>query len=152
MGWGSVDPEVPVTDHPAPLLTPARVLAATGVVAVIAALTLAPRAIAWPARSLALDVLERLPSAWTEVLFGGGIDVTLNVGFFIPLGAAVALLLPLRWAPASVAMGGGRVGHGRDRPDRHPRTRARSGRCRGQHRGRADRDRRRRRGEAARAR
>lgn len=94
-----------MTDHPAPLLTPARVLAATGVVAVIAALTLAPRAIAWPARSLALDVLDRLPSAWTGVLFGGGIDVALNVGFFIPLGAAVALLLPLRWAPASVAMG-----------------------------------------------
>ncbi|MFF7681155.1 VanZ family protein [Microbacterium sp. NPDC007973] len=94
-----------MTDRRAPLLTPARVLGATGVLAVTAALTLAPRSIAWPARSLALDVLDRLPPVWTEALFGGGIDVALNVGFFIPLGAAVALLLPLRWAPASVVLG-----------------------------------------------
>ncbi|SDO61771.1 VanZ like family protein [Microbacterium sp. ru370.1] len=94
-----------MTERSAPLLTPARVLSATGILAVIAALTLAPRAIAGPARALALGVLDRLPSPWTDVLFGGGTDVALNIGFFIPLGAAVALLLPLRWAPASVLMG-----------------------------------------------
>ncbi|MFJ4158299.1 VanZ family protein [Microbacterium testaceum] len=87
-----------------PVLTPARLVTAGAVLAAVIALTLAPRAIAWPARTLVLDALDHLPPSWSAVVFGAGADVALNVAFFVPLGAAVALLLPLRWAPASVAL------------------------------------------------
>jgi hypothetical protein len=80
-----------------PVLTPARLVTAGAVLAAVVALTLAPRAIAWPARTLVLDALDHLPPSWSALVFGAGADVALNVAFFV-------LLLPLRWAPASVAL------------------------------------------------
>ncbi|WP_295831093.1 VanZ family protein [uncultured Microbacterium sp.] len=87
-----------------PVLTPARLGVAGAVLAAVIALTLAPRAIAWPARTLVLDALDHLPPSWTAVVLGAGTDVALNVAFFVPLGAAMAVLLPLRWAPASLPL------------------------------------------------
>lgn len=94
-----------MSDRPARILPTARVLVATGVLAGIVALTLAPRTIAWPARTLLLDALAHLPARWTEVLLGGGPDLALNIAFYVPLGMALAMLLPLRWSPASVLVG-----------------------------------------------
>lgn len=94
-----------MSDRPARILTTPRVLVATGVLAGIVALTLAPRTIAWPARTLLLDALAHLPARWTEVLLSGGPDLALNIAFYVPLGMALALLLPLRWSPASVVIG-----------------------------------------------
>lgn len=92
-------------DRPAPRLTPARILAATIALFSVMGLTLAPRSLAWPARTLALDALSLLPPWWSGILLGGDIDRALNVAIFLPLGAAVALVLPLRWAAASVLVG-----------------------------------------------
>ncbi|WJS92175.1 VanZ family protein [Microbacterium testaceum] len=86
------------------IFTPARVLTAGAVLAAVVALTLAPRAIAWPARTLVLDALDHLPPSWSALVLGAGADVALNIAFFVPLGAAIALLLPLRWAPASLLL------------------------------------------------
>lgn len=94
-----------MSDRPVPTPTRARVLLATGVLAAVAGLTLAPRSLAWPTRSLVLELLALLPPRWSDLLLGGDADLALNVAFFVPLGAAVALLLPLRWAPASVVLG-----------------------------------------------
>lgn len=94
-----------MSDHPAPSLTTARVLVAAAVLATVAGLTLAPRSIAWPARTLLLDALALLPPRWNNVLLGGDADTALNVAFFVPLGMALAMLLPLRWSPASVLVG-----------------------------------------------
>lgn len=96
-----------MSDRPAPPLTVARVLVAATVLATVVGLTLAPRCIAWPARTLLLDALALLPPRWTDVLLVGGADTSLNVVFFVPLGMALALLLPLRWAPASVLLSAG---------------------------------------------
>ena len=87
-----------------PVFTPARVLSAGAVLAAVGVLTLAPRAIARPARTVVLDALDHLPSSWRALMFGAGADVALNIAFFVPLGAALALLLPLRWSPASVLL------------------------------------------------
>ncbi len=92
-------------DRSAPSFTPARVLVAASVLAAVVGLTLAPRTIAWPVRSLFLDALARLPARVSDVLLGGDADTVLNVAFFVPLGIVVAMLLPLRWAPASVVLG-----------------------------------------------
>lgn len=92
-------------DRSAPSFTPARVLVAASVLAAVVGLTLAPRTIAWPVRSLFLDALARLPARVNDVLLGGDADTVLNVAFFVPLGIVVAMLLPLRWAPASVVLG-----------------------------------------------
>jgi len=86
------------------VFTPTRVLTAGAVLAAVAALTLAPRAIAWPARTLVLDALDHLPPSWSALVLSAGADVALNIAFFVPLGAAIALLLPLRWAPASLLL------------------------------------------------
>jgi len=86
------------------IFTPARVLTAGAVLAAVVALTLAPRAIAWPARTLVLDALDHLPPSWSALVLGASADVALNIAFFVPLGAAIALLLPLRWAPASLLL------------------------------------------------
>ena len=91
-----------MSDRSAPSPTTARILLATAVLTVVAGLTLAPRAVAWPARTLVLDALEHLPPRWNDLLLGGNADTALNIAFFVPLGAALALLLPLRWSPASV--------------------------------------------------
>ncbi|MFS0793654.1 VanZ family protein [Microbacterium sp. 1P10AE] len=92
-------------DRSAPSFTPARVLVAASVLAAVVGLTLAPRTIAWPVRSLFLDALAHLPARVNDVLLGGDADTVLNVAFFVPLGIVVAMLLPLRWAPASVVLG-----------------------------------------------
>lgn len=96
-----------MSDRPAPSLTVARVLAAAAVLATVVGLTLAPRRIAWPARTLLLEALALLPARGNDVLLGAGTDTALNVAFFVPLGMALALLLPLRWAPASVLLSAG---------------------------------------------
>lgn len=93
-----------MSDHSARSSTTGRVLLAGAVFAVVAGLTLAPRAIAWPARTLVLDAIDHLPPQWGDLLLGGDADTALNIAFFVPLGAALALLLPLRWAPASVLL------------------------------------------------
>ncbi|MDQ1173541.1 hypothetical protein QE430_001848 [Microbacterium testaceum] len=105
MGWDLRTLEVTVSDRSASVFSAPRLLVAGAVLAAVAALTLAPRTIAWPARTLVLDALDHLPPWGSALLFGAGADVALNVLFFVPLGAAVALLLPLRWAPASVLVG-----------------------------------------------
>ena len=94
-----------MSDRSAPRATVPRILAATVVLFAVMGLTLAPRSLAWPARTVALDALSLLPTRWNEFLVGGDVDRALNVAIFVPLGAAVALVLPLRWAPASVLLG-----------------------------------------------
>lgn len=91
-----------MSDRPSPAVTLARAWTAVAILAAVVGLTLAPRAIAWPARTLVLDALDHLPAGASALLFEAGPDVALNIAFFVPLGAAVALLLPLRWAPASL--------------------------------------------------
>lgn len=91
--------------RPAPTFTVGRILAATFAVAAVAGLTLAPRSWAWPARSWALDAVALLPTRWADFLLGGDADRALNIAIFVPLGAAIAALLPLRWVPASVGVG-----------------------------------------------
>lgn len=91
--------------RPAPPFTAARVLAAAFAVAAAAGVTLAPRSWAWPARSWALEAIALLPTRWGDLLLGGDPDRALNIAIFVPMGAAIAALLPLRWAPASVGAG-----------------------------------------------
>ncbi|MDQ1129764.1 hypothetical protein QE381_001892 [Microbacterium sp. SORGH_AS 888] len=72
-------------------ISPARVVVAAVAVAVISALTLAPRAIVHPLRGLVEDIvwpaLVRLP---------GEPDQIMNTALFIPLGVAMAFVLPRR--------------------------------------------------------
>lgn len=74
-----------------------RILAAVVAVTAVAALTLGPRAIIAPARSAFLEVTAVVTSPLLAMLPDARPDQVLNAILFVPLGAAIALLLP-RWA------------------------------------------------------
>ncbi len=82
-----------------------RSLFAALALAAVAGLTLAPRMIVGPARRAFLDWAD----ATTLPLFGGvayaEAERLLNTVMFVPLGVALALLLPLRGWPLAVAAG-----------------------------------------------
>ncbi|QEW02884.1 VanZ family protein [Microbacterium lushaniae] len=84
-----------------------RGLFAVVALAVVAGLTLAPRMLVGPARRAFLDWAD----ATTMPLLGGAeyadAERLLNTAMFVPLGAALALLLPLRGWPLAVAAGFG---------------------------------------------
>lgn len=87
-----------------------RTIALLAAAAVVTVLTLAPRAIVAPARGEFLQFVDRFSPllAW---LHAGDAERVLNTLLFIPLGAAVALLLPRRgWPLAVVAAGAASAG------------------------------------------
>lgn len=89
----------------APVLTPARVLVAAAALAVVGALTLAPRALIRPFQERAIDAFFLVTERWGGFPLAYDSDVVMNVALFVPLGIAVAALLPLRFAPAAVLFG-----------------------------------------------
>lgn len=86
----------------APVLTPARVLVAAAALAAVGALTLAPRALIRPYQERAVDVFFLVAERWGGVTLAHNSDVVMNIALFVPLGIAVAALLPLRFAPVTV--------------------------------------------------
>jgi hypothetical protein len=82
-----------------------RLLTAAAMVAVVATLTLAPGRLAWEIRSVGLEMIDGLPAVWTTPFFAAGTETALNIALFLPIGAALAALLPLRWSPLAVALG-----------------------------------------------
>ncbi|KTR96588.1 hypothetical protein NS220_01445 [Microbacterium testaceum] len=86
----------------APVLTPARILVAAAALAVVGALTLAPRALIRPFQERAVDAFFLVTERWGGVTPAYSSDVVMNIALFVPLGLAVAALLPLRFAPLTV--------------------------------------------------
>lgn len=83
---------------------PARLAAAAVAVGAVALLTLAPRAVVHPLRSRVVWLLDGAAApvmAWLP----GGPDQVLNTLLFIPLGAALALVLPRRAWPVAIVAG-----------------------------------------------
>jgi len=89
----------------APVLTPARILVAAAALAVVGALTLAPRALIRPFQERAVDAFFLVAERWGGVTLAYNSDVVMNIALFVPLGLAVAALLPLRFAPLTVFFG-----------------------------------------------
>ncbi|MGU3646371.1 VanZ family protein [Microbacterium sp. C23T] len=87
------------------ITTGPRVVAGAVALLGVAALTLGPRAIVAPARGEFLRATEAVAAPVSALLPHASIDQILNTLLFVPLGAALALLLPRRlwW----VAIGGG---------------------------------------------
>ena len=80
-------------------------IAAVTAVAVVSGLTLAPRAIAAPLRSIFMDAVDAFSPVQVPWLAFGGADVVLNAMLFVPLGATIALLFA-RWAwPFAIVAG-----------------------------------------------
>lgn len=75
-----------------------RSVAALAALAVVAFLTLGPRAIIAPARRAFLGALD----AASVTLSYADAERILNTVMFVPLGAALALLLARRWWPVAV--------------------------------------------------
>lgn len=81
-----------------------RILAATAMVAVVAGLTLAPPSIAAPARYLFIRAMVAVAEPLVVWIPGGLSERVLNTLLFVPLGAAVALVLSRRlWPLAALA-------------------------------------------------
>ena len=81
-----------------------RVVAGAVALLGVAALTLGPRAIVAPARGTFLRATEAVASPVLTLFPDIGVDQLLNGLLFVPLGAAVAALLPRRvWWLAMVA-------------------------------------------------
>lgn len=107
---GLVRPEHPIPGRKASTMndrvtTGPRVIAAAVALLGVAALTLGPRAIVAPARGSFLRATEAVAAPVSALLPHASVDQILNALLFVPLGAALALLLPRRlwW----VAIGGG---------------------------------------------
>lgn len=89
----------------APVLTPARVLVAAAALTAVAVLTLAPRALIRPFQERAIDVFVTVVERWGGLPVTYTSDIVMNVALFVPLGIAVAALLPLRFTPLAVLFG-----------------------------------------------
>ena len=90
----------PTPPHPL-----AIVLALTGA-GVVALLTLGPRPVVAPLRGIALRGVDRFAAPLLSALPEGvDIDQVFNALLFLPLGAGIAALLPLRWWPVGPVAG-----------------------------------------------
>lgn len=81
-----------------------RLLAASGIAAVITLLTLAPPSIAAPLRGLFLRSMVEVGQPLMSAVPFGDVDDVLNVLMFVPLGATLALLLARRLWPLGIAV------------------------------------------------
>lgn len=88
-----------------PVLSPARILVALAALAVVGFLTLAPRAIIRPAQERVIDALFLVAERWGGLTLAEHGEVVLNIALFVPLGMAVAALIPLRWTPLAILVG-----------------------------------------------
>lgn len=82
-----------------------RLLVAALAVAVVAVLTLAPQRVVNPARGVFMGFVDAAVepfAAWLPVL---GADRVLNTAMFLPLGAAIALILSRRLWPLAILAG-----------------------------------------------
>jgi hypothetical protein len=82
-----------------------RVLAAVIAVIAVAALTLAPRAIAAPARAAFMQVTDAVIAPLLTWVPYGYTEQVLNTVLFVPLGATIALLLSRRAWPVAILAG-----------------------------------------------
>lgn len=82
-----------------------RLLAATAVLVAVATLTLAPRALVAPVKSLFLRGMDALCAPLMALIPYGDADRVLNTLLFIPLGATIALLLSRRAWPLAILAG-----------------------------------------------
>lgn len=82
-----------------------RTLAALGALAGVALLTLAPRSLIAPARGAFMRALDALTAPVLVWIPYDDAERVLNTLLFVPLGAAVALLLSRRAWPWAVAAG-----------------------------------------------
>lgn len=82
-----------------------RLLAAALAAGLVAMLTLAPRAFVAPARSRFMDTADALLSPLTATMSYADAERMLNAAMFLPLGAAVALLLDRRLWPIAMLAG-----------------------------------------------
>ncbi len=89
-----------------PILTPARVLIAAAALAVVGVLTLAPRALIRPVQDAAVDACFLVIDRWGGPTLAVPSDVVLNVALYVPVGLGVAALVPVRWSPVAVFVGG----------------------------------------------
>lgn len=97
-GHGTADPPPRTSRAVSRLLRAAAALAA---IAFAVGLTLAPRGIVAPARDLFMRGLDAFLSSFVGPLHFGDLERTLNALMFLPLGAAIAIVLPRRlWIAA----------------------------------------------------
>jgi len=82
----------------------ARLLALTAAGLVVAALTLGPGSLVGPARRTLGRLAEAVPGTLPTMLPFGLTEQALNVLLFVPLGAAVAVLLPRRGWPVAIVI------------------------------------------------
>lgn len=83
-----------------------RFFAAALALAAVAALTLGPRAVVAPARGVFLRATEELAAPVRAMLPQASTDQILNALLFVPLGAALALLLPRGMWWLAIVLGG----------------------------------------------
>lgn len=81
-----------------------RAFAATLALAAVAALTLAPRALVAPARGEFFRLADALPAALLRAVPSGYDEQILNTALFMPLGAAIAMLMSRRIWPIAIAL------------------------------------------------
>jgi hypothetical protein len=82
-----------------------RLLVATAAALVIGALTLAPRAVITPARGAFMRVVDAVTAPLLLWIPVGEAERVLNTLLFVPLGAAIALLLTRRAWPIAIVVG-----------------------------------------------
>lgn len=82
-----------------------RLLAAVSAVAAVAALTLAPRWIVAPARGAFMRAIEGAVAPMLTWMSYGEAERVLNTLLFVPMGAAIALLLSRRAWPFAILAG-----------------------------------------------
>ena len=82
-----------------------RLLAAAAVLIIVAALTLAPRALVAPVKSLFLRAMDVLSAPLMALIPYGDADRVFNTLLFIPLGATMAMLLSRRAWPLAILAG-----------------------------------------------
>lgn len=82
-----------------------RLLAAAAVLTTVATLTLAPRALVAPVKSLFLRGMDVLSAPLMALIPDGDADRVFNTLLFIPLGATIAMLLSRRAWPIAVLAG-----------------------------------------------
>ncbi len=86
--------------------TTARATGALIALAAVAALTLGPRAVVAPARSIFTEIADAVIAPLASVTPYGD-DRALNAMLFVPLGAALGMLLARRWWPLAIIAGFG---------------------------------------------
>lgn len=70
----------------------------------VGALTLAPRALVAPARGEFFRLADALPAALLRAIPSGYDEQILNTALFVPLGAAIAMLMSRRMWPIAIAL------------------------------------------------